>query len=405
MLNAEKKFLFVTTSSFATNPRLVKELKKASELVTCHVVYFNSSDWSKTFNTEIQNQLQSVLFHSININRFNLLYLFSKLSNKVFKKLRFLHDFEFFNSVSISDRTILLIIHLFYLRCIFKFNLVIGHNIGVFFPITLLFSKNKKVVLDIEDFHPGERSNDSDGYTKCVQVFRNTLANASFVTYASPLIGEYSLKLIPDFPIIKSALINNCFNASDFYFKENLGNKISFVWFSQNITAARGLEWIIPLLFEHKVNVHLTLIGNLYQNFYDEFLIKYTEVLTILPPFPQDELHAKLCDFDIGLALEQVTSDINRDICLTNKIFAYAQSGLYILATATRGQSAFLNEHSILGQLCNSDENTLEMTLDTLIKNIFEIRKIKNERFEYAKKLSWENESKKLVDIWRELLK
>ena len=405
MLNAETRFLFVTTSSLATNPRLVKELKKASEMATCHVVYFNSSDWSQTFNTEIENQVQDVLFHRININRFNFLYLSSKLGNKIFKKLRFLHKFEFFNSVSISDRSILLIIYLFCLRCIFKFSLVIGHNIGVFFPITLLFSKNKIVVLDIEDFHPGERSSDSDDYSKRVQLFRNTLAKASFLTYASPLIGEYSLKLIPDFPITKSALINNCFNASDFRFKEYLDNKISFVWFSQNIAAGRGLEWIIPTLFEYKVKVHLTLIGNLYQNFYDEFLINYKEVLTILPPLHQDELHSKLCEFDIGLALEQVSSDINKDICLSNKIFAYVQSGLYVLATATHGQSAFLDKHSTLGLLCSSDENMLETTIDTLIKNIFEIRKIKNERFEYAKKLSWENESEKLVDIWRELLK
>jgi glycosyltransferase involved in cell wall biosynthesis len=47
-------------------------------------------------------------------------------------------------------------------------------------------------------------------------------------------------------------------------------------------------------------------------------------------------------EFDVGLALEQPVS-LNRDICLTNKIFAYLLAGNAIAATATTGQKPIID--------------------------------------------------------------
>ena len=235
-------------------------------------------------------------------------------------------------------------------------------------------------------------------------LLKKILPKAGFITYASPLIGEYSLNLIPDYPKEKSALINNCFFASDFSFKENHNEKISFVWFSQNITAARGLEVIVPFLYHNKKKVHLTLIGHLYQSFYDDFLAAYKEVLTIIPPLSQDELHNQLAYYDVGLALEVKNSDLNKRLALSNKIFAYAQSGLFILASDTEAQNRFIEDNPLLGIVVNLESPDLSTSVEHLLNNIQEIRKLKKERFDYAKKLSWDHESQKLMEIWEKML-
>lgn len=288
-----------------------------------------------------------------------------------------------------------------------KYELIIAHSYGALYP-SYQFSSKRRIpfIFDIEDYHPGEAV--ADGTQNEVKrrefLLKKTLPKAGFITYASPLIGEYSLKLISDYPKENSALINNCFSASDFSYKENNSEKMSFVWFSQNITAARGLEIIVPYLYSYRQQVHLTLIGNLYQNFYDNFLGAYREVLTILPPVSQTELHDQLANFDIGLALELKNSDINKNIALSNKIFAYAQSGLFILASDTDAQKIFMEENPSLGVVVNLSENSLVDSIKYLLNNIKEIRYLKRQRFEYAKSLSWDNESQKLVEIWEKIL-
>jgi hypothetical protein len=175
------------------------------------------------------------------------------------------------------------------------------------------------------------------------------------------------------------------------------------VWFSQNIAAGRGLELVLPVLYQFKEHVQLNLVGNLYPQFYNDFLVQYADILKITEPMPQAGLNKYICGFDIGLAIEQKASDFNRDICLTNKIFAYAQAGLYILATNTSAQTFFMEEHAGLGVVSGQSTIEMEKTIRNLLTNIETIRKEKKNRFEYAKKLGWESESQKLAGVWQDM--
>jgi hypothetical protein len=99
--------------------------------------------------------------------------------------------------------------------------------------------------------------------------------------------------------------------------------------------------------------------------------------LQIIETIPQAGLNKYICSFDIGLAIEQKTSDFNRDICLTNKIFAYSQAGLYILATNTSAQKLFMEEHAGLGVVSGQNRGEMGNTVRYLIENIETIRKEK----------------------------
>ncbi|HTC00047.1 MAG TPA: hypothetical protein VK705_05145, partial [Ferruginibacter sp.] len=111
----------------------------------------------------------------------------------------------------------------------------------------------------------------------------------------------------------------------------------------------------------------------------------------------------ELCNYDVGLALEDKEADMNRNICLTNKIWAYFQAGLFILASNTDAQDMFLQEHAKNGINSALSETELAKAITTIIANKDEIRHSKQERFQSAMPYNWENECGILINKWAEL--
>ena len=333
-----------------------------------------------------------------------------------------------------------------------NYDLIVAHNLGALYPSYKLAKRlNTPFAFDIEDFHPGEKCSLAEKNRREF-LMQKLLPKAAYISYASPLIGQYSFDLIKNsgrseqasFPAGKGrevrVLVNNSFSQPEFEFKECKKEKVQFVWFSQNIAAGRGLELVIPALAKYKNKVQLTLIGNLYPEFKNSFLKDYSDFIIIQPPLPQKELNFYLCEFDVGLAIELSSADLNRDICLTNKIFAYIQAGLLILATDTSAQKQFINEHNkafdlgslqlrsataaqppiegslseaemshgqspiSIGILSGQSTEEMEQVVSEIIENIENVRANKKARFEYAKQLAWENEGEKLLDVWIKVL-
>ena len=106
---------------------------------------------------------------------------------------------------------------------------------------------------------------------------------------------------------------------------------MKFVWFSQQIDKGRGLELILPVLDQFRDQIELHLIGNPKKQFEEEFL-EERKFIFLHNTMPQSELHIILSEYDVGLALEP-GKDLNNKLAISNKIFAYAQAGLHVLAT------------------------------------------------------------------------
>jgi glycosyltransferase involved in cell wall biosynthesis len=402
-----KKILFLSKDNLTTNPRLQKELKLAVEQ-GCIVDFigFYSGNWSDKINKKITKKINANFHYISAIRKPFLKWFLSSIIEKTAQKIYpFFKNNLIITAFAHSKRTFLLQQHL--KKNNKKYDLIIAHTLPTLYPAYRLAQKlSSKFTFDIEDYHPGEAiSNDNKNeITRRKFLMKKLLSSTCFITYASPLIGEYSLKLLNNYPDKQHKLINNCFSRTEFQFRKNDSEKIKFVWFSQNISAGRGLELLVPVLAKFKDKIELHLIGNLYQTFYDSFLLKYTDFVKIISPLSQRELNLKLSEFDIGLSIELNTADINRQICLTNKIWAYAQSGLYILATDTNAQIQFMQKHENIGLISKQNNESLSTSCENIIKNINEIRYNKKTRFDYIQNLSWENESRKLVDIWNIIL-
>ena len=402
-----KKILFISKDNLTTNPRLLKELKFAVKLgYNVDFIGFNSGNWSDKIDAELVKNINAN-FHYIPITRKPFFKWFlNSIIEKVAQKLYpiFKHNLKI-NSFAHSKRSVLL--NKYLQKSNNKYDLIIAHTLPTLYPAYNFAKKtNTKYTFDIEDFHPGEviSANEKNETARRIFLMKTILPKAIFITYASPLIGEHSLKLLSNYPEKQHKLINNCFSETEFQYVDNKSDKIKFVWFSQNISQNRGLELIVPVLAKFKHKVELYLIGNLYQNFYTDFLEKYKDFITINKPLPQKELNLSLAKFDVGLAVEP-EKDFNNKIALSNKIFAYTQAGLFVFATDTPAQSKLLEEHKNIGITSKQDVENLLVAIQKIINNIEEIRKQKQVRFNYAQKLSWENESNKLIETWQNLIK
>ena len=402
-----KKLLFISSSNLTTNPRLAKELKFAVEQgYDVDFVGFKLGGWSDEVEKKTIKDLNADFFYLSAVRKPFLTWFVSSLAEKLSKIIySFSKNIPKITAYAHSKRSFLLKRHLQSLKI--NYDLIVAHTLPTLYPAYKLAKKQKiPFIFDIEDYHPGEQSALAEKHEKKRREFlmSKLLPQASFITYASPLIGEYSLKLLKEqYPDDRHTLINNCFSEKEFQYEENNSEKVKFVWFSQNIAQGRGLELIIPELAKFKDKIELTLIGNLYSDFYDDFLKNYEEFIRIIPPLPQKELNLKLSEFDIGLAIEP-GKDFNNMIALSNKIWAYFQAGLYIFATKTKAQALFIQEHGEHGILALPEINDLNRKIVTILQKIDQIRHLKKQRFEAAKDFSWEKESEKLTEIWNSIL-
>jgi hypothetical protein len=146
----------------------------------------------------------------------------------------------------------------------------------------------------------------------------------------------------------------------------------------------------------------LHLYGNLDSIFYSEVLSKYKNVI-IHQPLPQLELHQALSNYDIGLALD-IANDENRDLAITNKILAYLQAGLYILASDISAHQYILNQYADHGKCFADSKGFSKKIFNEIAENILAIRAAKTIRFNAFKNNNWEQASGILNDKWSELL-
>ena len=404
MSGKKTRILFITTLNLATNPRLVKEIELAlKEEYDVDIICFEFNNWSYKNNLVLKEKLKRASICSIPAGReLYFQWFFSTINEKLCRFLgRFISLPEKMLSQAVSRRSTLLIKKIKQSK---KPDLIIAHNPGALYP-SLWAARYFccSFGFDVEDYHPGE------GHNRHLQMLqkmlvKKVLPKANYVSFASPLIRKNILTdcntaIDPD----QWVTVLNSFPSSEFMdLVINNDRKLNLVWFSQNINSGRGLELIIPIIDKYEDLLTLNLFGNLKKDFFEAYL-KNKKGLKLHGSLTQNELHKMLAQFDIGLAIEP-GKDLNNQLAVSNKLIAYLQSGLYVIASNTQAQQSFLNsfpEHGICFDLKN---NNFEQVLIQSYNRLAEIRNNKKYRYNHFQKNNWENESQKLSDVWRKLI-
>ena len=393
-----KKILFLTTNNLATNPRLVKEIRLALSFgYIAELICFEFDNWSKELNTELMQQMVGVNIISIPAGRYPFIYWFVSVFTERF--YRFLG--KLFSlptpllSQAVSRRSNLLINALYKVS---KPDLVIGHNPGALWP-SIVAGKlfNCKIGFDVEDYHPGE------GDFKYLQNLTKQLTlklfpQLDYVSFASPLIMQSVINDVKrDFSNLLTIL--NYFPAEEIT-EPTICNSgpVKLVWFSQNINAGRGLEFILPFVQQGIGYIELHLIGNLNADFHDVAL-KGIHNIVFHGSMSQNTLHQQLGGFDIGLALEPA-KDENNDLAISNKMLAYLQAGLFVVASNTKAQESYLGELPNHGICFDYKINDSSNVLNNVIAQVDSIRAKRIIRYMDFKNRNWENESVRLLNEW-----
>ncbi|WP_420457541.1 hypothetical protein [Rubrivirga sp.] len=230
-------------------------------------------------------------------------------------------------------------------------DLYIAHNLGALPAAALAAARHRaRLGFDAEDFHRGELHDGPD--TAPVReltaaIEDRFLPRCDYVTAASDGIGQaYHQAAGIDLP----TTVLNVFPLSDRDVEiapaaldaEVPSGARSLHWFSQTIGPNRGLEDVVRALPELPEDVVLSLRGG-WADGYEPELRGLADRLGVghrlhaLGHCPPDEVVRRAAQHDVGLALELGTT-VNRDLCVTNKLFTYVLAGLPTVATSTTGQ-------------------------------------------------------------------
>ncbi len=290
-------------------------------------------------------------------------------------------------------------------------HLYIGHNLG---SIKAVVDSSKKYIglssFDFEDFHRGEDFRDSKHWKIVASIENKFVPHINFFTAASPLISEEYKKYYPNIDVLS---ILNVFDKLDSsVFVDSNIQQLKLFWFSQTIGKGRGLECLIGAIgLAKNPNIYLTLLGNITA----EMKLYFTEIIISNGLERNQVVFKEACSLSdinktarqhhIGICAEDPKT-LNRDLCLTNKIFTYLMNKNVIVCTSTRAQVEFLKEYPDIGFEYEVDDSK---TLSYILIKYYYDRALLNEQrnngFEFSNnKLNWEIESNKLVEFYRRAL-
>jgi glycosyltransferase involved in cell wall biosynthesis len=296
-----------------------------------------------------------------------------------------------------------------WMACRTRADLYIGHN-PQSLPIVAWAAHltGANYGFDFEDFHlgdaPASEANSLSNRLLAVLEDRHLLKACHLTAASSGIAREVAIT----YGIAEPLTILNVFNWSD---RKNMPaskgsscrERLSLYWFSQLVSLDRGLQDVIramgrvhePVEFHirgvrsSEVEAELMAIARYHGV---ERQIIFHDLIA-----PQDLL-AVAAAYDVGLCLE-VPANLNRDICITNKIFLYMLAGLAVIASRTSGQSSVLAISPEAGFMYESgNNNALATIINRLAGDRSLLERTKTCALQAAHdRWNWERESQVLI--------
>ena len=235
-----RNVLFLTSSSLATNPRLVKNYIYFKSIgCRCTVVAFKYGNWTDRVSEEIiaKHSIKCVL---ISASRKPLAdWLKAAFMDKASKLLYHILPSIYWSAIASSKRTYQLLSAL--RKIDFPVDFIQAHTLPTLLPAEVLSKRlNVDFSFDVEDYHPGELIGGNAGaeVQRRIKLMSNLLTEAKLVSAASPLIKK-EVEALMNWNNDLIVTVNNSFYSNEFIFLEQdyfVKRKVQFIWFSQKIT-------------------------------------------------------------------------------------------------------------------------------------------------------------------------
>jgi glycosyltransferase involved in cell wall biosynthesis len=262
---------------------------------------------------------------------------------------------------------------------------------------------------DAEDFHLGEEADGPGVELKRKikrAIERRYLPGALYVTAAAPLIAQ---AYVETYAIAQPTVILNVFSRANAPDAPTIAGSVqpgpSLYWFSQTIGFGRGLKTAIRAIAEAKSQPHLYLRGTPAAGFQDELKAVAAELgisarLHFLEPALPDDLERLGAEFDLGYSGEEGV-EINRQYCLSNKIFSYMLAGVPVLASGTRAQLELVPQlGDAMAIFPIADEKALAGLIDSYLLDPARLANARRKAWQLGQsRFNWECEAERLVTL------
>ncbi len=288
-----------------------------------------------------------------------------------------------------------------------EYDLLIAHGLPALIPVYFAHRKFKVPFgFDAASFVPEKHINmDEEEFIKIRFLLKRILPSASYFTYATDLVGRKIIDFVGLKRLPYHFSLSNAYDESFFSFRPSFSDKVEFVWLAQKVDFSADLEFILPSLEKFRNKIHLNIFGEVTQRFKEKVYPRYKDFIVLHPPTSVDLLIKSIANFDVGLAIYLSYISPEKNYTITNKVFLFAQSGLFALATDTVSHRIFYSDHPSLGKIVLPNIDSLSEAVAEVIENIDLIRSEKHKRYLYSKRFAWKYESQKLLKAWNFLKK
>lgn len=351
MLTDRPSICLVTSGQPSTNPRLVKEADALAEAgYDVRVVAARFAAWADAADREFEGRpwrVEAVRFGEVAPRPLRAaLALRRRAAGALSDRLP--------GSAGLAVRALHYVVpELARLASARPAALYVAHNLAAL-PAAARAARRHgaRLGFDAEDFHRGELA-DTPANARTLRVVRlveeTFVPRCHYVTAASDgIAGAYAEALGVERP----TTVLNVFPLAErdvAVAPAELAAEVpegarSLHWFSQTIGAGRGLEDAVRALPLLPDDVVLSLRGAWAAGYERELRAEADRLgvgrrLRALPLCPPAEVVRRVAEHHVGLALE-MGETVNRDLCVTNKLFTYLLAGLPFVATDTTGQRA-----------------------------------------------------------------
>jgi hypothetical protein len=240
----------------------------------------------------------------------------------------------------------------------------------------------KPLMLDLEDDHTTESEWSPQSLWResaIRKTMQSCLKNSTAITAASPKIAQVaeSLTSKPVDVFLNTYRLHEAPSDLTPLPPIDSTHPAKLVWFSQTIGPGRGLEEAITIIARMKTPSELHLVGFAQTDFLDSLMasartLKIQARIIIHPPAKPHELVSLCGTYHLGLSLEKNRPQ-NRNICLTNKLFAYILAGTPVWLSDTDAQTEIAQDLGAAACLtCVENTEQVAEKLDRFLSTDFE---------------------------------
>jgi len=172
------------------------------------------------------------------------------------------------------------------------------------------------------------------------------------------------------------------------------------------VNVDRGLEEAVEAMQYIRNDAILLILGNgdIFDNLKELIAKTGLEKKVLLPgAIPLESLHSYTLLGDIGLSIEKNVC-INYFYALPNKFLDYIQANIPVLISPFPEMKAIVDQYKIGEFIDNHDPFNLATRFDQMLEDPFRLNLYRKNLMNAAKDLCWENEEKKLIRIFSEIL-